>query len=339
MAALAGDATFVASEDKTVPALPALPADDDAVVAEVVPAGDQMIDPNQLLSTVVVTNLPLADEARTRAALVASLPSDVTIVSSISQVEDACQHVVLILDSPASAERACEIPAAEILGAPNCKFIRAKNLNVPQQGEAGDAVALQTSSGKGKIKKAAVGMTASAIVLGGSVLAKVTKVDQDTGISKTVNKGWNTGKKKVVEIDAQLGISAGVKTGAAATVNAAKELDEKYDVSGRTTRAASITAKAATDLANKALENPTVSKSWGWMKNIASSAAQSVTGALAETSDVVKQGREEARARQSNNASPTGGAAVAAAAPAVAKPPVGGEDETLSGGEAKFVTK
>jgi hypothetical protein len=322
-------ATFVSAADKTVPALPVATDDEDAVVAEAAADGDQMIDPNQLLSTVVVTNLPRADQERTLAALVAALPSGVSIVSSIFQNEDACQHVVLILDSPASAERACGLAAAEILGTPNCKFIRAKNLNVPE-GES--AVALPSGSG-GKIKKAAVGVTASAIVLGGSVLAKVA------GISKTVNKGWNTGKKKVVEIDAQLGISAGVKTGAAATVNAAKELDEKYDVSGRTTRAASITAKAATDLAKKALENPTVSKSWGWMKSMASSAAESVTGALAETSDVVKQGREEAKARRSSNASPTGEGAVATAT-AVAETPAGvAEAEAVSGGEAKFVTK
>jgi hypothetical protein len=328
-------ATFVSAADKTVPALPVATDDEDAVVAEAAADGDQMIDPNQLLSTVVVTNLPRADQERTLAALVAALPSGVSIVSSIFQNEDACQHVVLILDSPASAERACGLAAAEILGTPNCKFIRAKNLNVPE-GES--AVALPSGSG-GKIKKAAVGVTASAIVLGGSVLAKVAKVDQDAGISKTVNKGWNTGKKKVVEIDAQLGISAGVKTGAAATVNAAKELDEKYDVSGRTTRAASITAKAATDLAKKALENPTVSKSWGWMKSMASSAAESVTGALAETSDVVKQGREEAKARRSSNASPTGEGAVATAT-AVAETPAGvAEAEAVSGGEAKFVTK
>ena len=104
-------------------------------------------------------------------------------------------------------------------------------------------------------------------------------------------------------------------------------MDEKYDVSGRTTRAASVTAKAATDLANKALENPTVSKSWGWMKSIASSAAKSVSGAIAETNDVVKQGKEEAKARRSSNTSPV---ATSAGAPG---------DTPLSGGEAKFVAK
>ena len=205
----------MASEDKTVPPLPT--EGDSPVVVEAVPAAeaDQMIDPAQLESTVVVTNIKMADKEATQAALAKALPDGISIVSTISQVEGAYQHVVLILDSPASAERVCGMPAVDIMGTPGCKFIRAKNLNVPQEQ---NAVVKRKASNK--IKAAAVGMTASAIILGGSLLSKVKKVDDETGISRKVNESWETGKKKVVEIDAQLGISAGVRTGATATVNA-----------------------------------------------------------------------------------------------------------------------
>ena len=128
--------------------------------------------------------------------------------------------------------------------------------------------------------------------------------------------------------------------GAAATVSAVKGIDSKYDISGRTTRAASQTAKAATDLANKALENPTVNKSWGWMKSMASSAAKSVTGALAETGDVVKQGRDQAKARRSSNTTPTPGSPTPTPAGSeVLNPEVSVMPEEDTGGEAKFVSK
>ena len=96
-----------------------------------------------------------------------------------------------------------------------CKFIRAKNLNVPQEqerfGEEEESIEQNQSGSCGHGRH-------EAIILGGSVLSKVKKVDDETGISKKVNESWEKGKKKVVEIDAQLGISAGVRNGATATV-------------------------------------------------------------------------------------------------------------------------
>jgi hypothetical protein len=154
-------------------------------------------------------------------------------------------------------------------------------------------------------KTMTIGVGASAIVLGSQAVDNLKSLDQRAGISKTVNAAASATTKKVNELDQQLGVSTAVKKGYGATTDAVKGIDTKYDISGRTTRAASDASKAATNLANKALENPTVSKGWGFMRGLGKSVVSAVKQAAQQADDTVKQANQEAARRRGSAASPT----------------------------------
>jgi len=284
-------------------------------------AADEVITPEQMPCTVVVTGLPAGDAATTRAALDASCADFGVVQKTIFQQDGAQQHAVVVLDSQAAAMSAvAKLNGGEIMGA-TVSVVSAAGLAPEIDGRGGAPTALTTGSSNSlfaKAKVATIGVTASALMLGGRIVEKVKGVDESAGISKRVQGAAAATSAKVAQLDSQLGISAGINTGIAQTSAAVKGIDEKYDISGRTTRAASDATKKANELATKAMENPHVKKGWGFMSRMAASAASAASRAtatlVAETNDISKQASAQAAERR-GSAAPAE-AAVAAAAPA-----------------------
>ena len=280
------------SDDKTVPPLPTGEEETTPTVD-----ADEVITEDQMPCTVVITGLPFADQETTNKSLSDTFHFT-TIQKTIYQVDGDKQHAVVVLGTSEAATSACEMSGCTILGG-TVNIIRAQQL----QGEEGNA---KQESGTDRstnkmflqAKSATVGVTASAIVLGSQAVDSIKSLDKRTGISKTVNAAVTTTSKKVTELDEQFGVSTAVKKTAASVTEGVKGIDEKYDISGRTTRAASDASKAASNLASKALENPTVSKGWGFMKGLGKSVVSAAAGFAREADDTIKQANQQAKERR-----------------------------------------
>lgn len=298
-----------------VPEIPASSDNEDLPVVEVeAEAADEVISEEQMPSTVVITGLPLCSESDIRAGLEESL--GLVILKAIFQRAEEKQHAVVVLNSPEAAEEACAKSGSSVLGSP-VVIVRAVQLQAGvEDGESSTiSTARRSNSLFLKAKATTVGVTASAMVVGSSVMKKVQEADKKTGISSSVNASFQATKCKVTEIDSQLGISAGVRSAAKSTATAVKSIDEKYDISGRTTRAASDATAVANKALESALKNETVNRGWGFMKRVASSAVSSAknfaTTVGTESKDVYAQAKAKAKARGSSGENSGGNAAAA----------------------------
>merc|ERR1712166_913688 len=211
---------------------------------------------------------------------------------TIYQQDGTHQHAVVVLDTSEAATAACSMSGGDIMGS-SVTIIRAQALQGDDTAQNGN-----TDSMFSKSKAATIGVGASAIVLGAQAADSLKSMDERAGISKTVNAAASATTSKVVELDTQLGVSQAVKKTAASASEAVKGNDQKYDISGRTTRAASDASKAATNLANKALENPTVSKGWGFLRGIGRSAMNAANTMVQETNDTINKSKAEAATRR-----------------------------------------
>ena len=329
-------------DDKQVPPLPDLDGDaaaggggeapaesarEDASLPEV--AEDEVITPEQMPCTIVITGLPAGDAATTRAALDAACTGFGAIQKTIFQQDGEQQHAVVVLDTQAAAMSAvAKLNGGEIMGA-TVSVVSATGLTPGTGSSGGASTTLTTGSSNSlfnKAKVATIGVTASALVLGERIVEKVKGVDESAGISRTVQGAAAATTAKLDQLDSQLGISAGINTGIAQTTAAVKGIDEKYDISGRTTRAASDATKKANELATKAMENPHVKKGWGFMSRVAASAVSAASRAtatlVAETNDISKQATARAAERRGSAALAQGAsAATAVEAPAAVAEP------------------
>lgn len=287
-------ASFIA-KDKTVPPLPATDDDDESVIGgEPTVDADEVITEEQMPCTVVITGLPKTNAEETTAALSEKFMGVGTVQHTIFQMDGDQQHAVVVLDTADAATAACAMSGSQILGC-DVNIIRAQQLN-DDSGKNGGG---ENSSKMFKqAKVATVGVTASALVLGGQAVDGIKSLDERAGISKTVGAAVTTTTAKVNELDQSLGVSVAVKKTAASVTEGVKGIDQKYDISGRTTRAASDASKAASDLANKALENKHVAKGWGFMRGIGKSVLSAANTLAAEVNDTTKQATEEARKRR-----------------------------------------
>jgi len=293
-------------------------------------AEDEVITPEQMPCTIVVTGLPVGDAPTTRTALDAACADFGTIQKTIFQQDGAQQHAVVVLDTQAAAMSAVtKLNGGEIMGA-TVSVVSASGLTPDVDTSAGSAsssTALTSGSSNSlflKAKATTIGVTASALVLGERIVNKVKRVDEKAGISKTVQGAAEATSAKVAQLDSQLGISAGINTGIAQTTAAVKDIDEKYDISGRTTRAASDATKKANELASKAMENPHVKKGWGFMSRMAKSAvsvaSRATASLVAETNDISKQATAQAAQRRGSAALSEGGEGAAAATASASDP-------------------
>ena len=315
-------ATFVDTDNKTVPDIP---EDDDLPTVD----ADEVITELQMPCTVVITGLPNQSADATTTALSATFSSAGKIVKTIYQIDGEQQHAVVVLDTSEAATAACTMSGCTILGS-TVNIIRAQQLQGDDENSKLTATeGRHTNKMFVQAKVATVGVTASAIVLGGQAVDGIKSLDERAGISKTVNAAATATTKKVTELDQQLGVSTAVKKTAASVKEGVKGIDEKYDISGRTTRAASDASKTATNLANKALENPHVAKGWGFMKGIGSSVLGAAKNAVSEANDTYKQANEQAKERRSSATT----TAAAAAAPVEASS--AGETKEAAGGVAE----
>ena len=275
------------NDDKTVPSLPS----DEPEIPSV--EADEVITEEQMPCTVVITGLPVLTPSETTAALTSTFASIGQVQHTIYQQDGTHQHAVVVLDTSEAATAACSMSGCDIMGS-SVTIIRAQAL----QGDDGTSQNGNTDSMFSKSKAATIGVGASAIVLGAQAADSLKSMDERAGISKTVNAAASATTSKVVELDTQLGVSQAVKKTAASASEAVKGIDQKYDISGRTTRAASDASKAATNLANKALENPTVSKGWGFLRGIGRSAMNAANTMVQETNDTINKSKAEAATRR-----------------------------------------
>jgi hypothetical protein len=314
-------ATFV---EKQVPPLPNDEADDQALPTV---EADEVITELQMPCTVVITGLPKAAQDDTTKALSETFAAVGTVTKTIYQIDGDQQHAVVVLDSSDAATAACAMSGCAILGG-TVNIIRAQQLQGEDESMKMTAHEGHTNKMFGQAKMATIGVGASAIVLGAQAADSIKGLDQQLGVSKTVNAAATATAVKVIGLDQQLGVSKTVGAAAASVTEGVKGIDEKYDISGRTTRAASDATKAATDWANKALENPTVSKGWGFMKGLGKSMLSSAVALGKEADDTYKQANQQARERRGLGAENSAGEKKegdgekeGGAAPAVAEDP------------------
>ena len=190
-------ASFIA-KDKTVPPLPATDDDDESVIGgEPTVDADEVITEEQMPCTVVITGLPKTNAEETTAALSEKFMGVGTVQHTIFQMDGDQQHAVVVLDTADAATAACAMSGSQILGC-DVNIIRAQQLN-DDSGKNGGG---ENSSKMFKqAKVATVGVTASALVLGGQAVDGIKSLDERAGISKTVGAAVTTTTAKVNELD------------------------------------------------------------------------------------------------------------------------------------------
>ncbi|EQC26995.1 hypothetical protein SDRG_15208 [Saprolegnia diclina VS20] len=255
------------------------------------PVDDSSVTEDEVASTIVVTNIPMAEKSVTEQALVAVFASCGAVKRTILQADgETLQHAVLVFATPEAAAASLQHDGAAVLNG-HISVISAGALPPSSPSK-------KASSGVNSVAK----FLAGGYSVGAAGLTHVQRFDEEHKISLQVKSGAEVAKMKAAELDAQFHVSEKIAT----VGKKAHELDTKYQVSQKASEAAATAVSAADALAKKAMENKTVSDG-----------VQKINSFFSSLMSVANQTVEETK-KEIHEHHPTSPRAAAAAPPAPA---------------------
>lgn len=304
---------------------------DEIASPDVAQPSEDVIAADQMTSTVVITGLPICEEAAILAALdeaFASVGAGAP-AQTILQCDSQTQAAVVIMTSPDDAENICCLNGTKILGntigavlasalqppaedsvpepAAESKVVSVEPMVPPVPGDDPNPVPTDPEEATGGtgvsslLARAKVGFARAAA----SVAVNAVAVDQRHGISKNISAAALTAKARALTINEQYGISERVRNAAAAVDRGIKQVDDKYRVQERANAAVKSITQQGNKLGEKALKNEKIRKGWGWGKRLAGRAASAAAAAVSKVSQevdsVTNMTREEYQRRSSSS--------------------------------------